>query len=295
MASLEEDCTRYQELQRSVEKKREEVARLMAELRLQEEELQRFITEVRARVTPELIVRASKEYELHLISLIQEAIEAGDLRKAAAIAGRLERHLESMMGEHKPGQREDHASQAPRAEIGRVEERIARTGERVLEVCRFEYDETGRLVRELYYSPQSRLTRIWQIEYDELGRVRKRLAQDPRGGLLETREVFRNEAGLVLKEVSRDGAGVLQWESSYEYEKGRLARVRWLDREGRLTKLWEYRYGDGPNPIGAIWRDARGKVFGSCDYRHDSAGRLAAEVTRDRQGEPVRTIEYEYR
>jgi hypothetical protein len=294
MHTAEEDYARYQELQRSVEAKREELNRLIAEFRPNEEMLKVFITEVNARITKELIAQASKEYQLHLIRLIQDAVEAGDLKEAVARMGQFERHLESVMGEYK--KREEPIPKAPELRIGRVNERVARFQGNVLEICRLEYDEADRLIQELYYSPHSQLMRIRRFEYDDLGRVAKKSDQGPGGRIIEVRELIYGEQGSLEKELSRDEAGAIQWECRYEYDKaGRVVRLKWLDPNSKITKLWEYRYDDEPRPRSVIWRDSRGKVFGYCEYSYDAAGQLSSEVTRDRRGDILRVVEYEYR
>lgn len=159
---------------------------------------------------------------------------------------------------------------------------------KLIELAKFEYDDRGRLVREVYTAPSGAST--GSTEYVREGdRLKEEVRRDAQNRVLY-RTLFFHDAAMISRMDVHDSQGALELRRTYSYQKNQL--VGGEEIVGQNTDRFRTAYDSRGNLSALVFLQQDGKPYGEIRYRYDGEGRL---VERERtQAEKRELCRYEH-
>lgn len=122
------------------------------------------------------------------------------------------------------------------ANMQKTDERSFNADDALINMCKYEYDDSGNVSREMYYGSEYDLQRITEYEYNENDRLTKEIFKDSAENILTMTGYEYNGDGSISKQLEYDPDGTVRSYCLYVYTEGENAPeeqiyVRGDDRE----------------------------------------------------------------
>lgn len=161
----------------------------------------------------------------------------------------------------------------------------------------YEYDGSGRVVKELTFGINKAPESSRSFEYDANGNCIEEIDYLAKNAD-EYTESFRiaftyNEAGLLVKEVRTVGSAIAAV-TTYDYTDGLLTAEKHYEGESELIAEYSYQYDENGNKSVCIRNDYMEGIKTENRYTYDANGQLIADLLCDEAGEVVNRTEYTY-
>ena len=160
----------------------------------------------------------------------------------------------------------------------------------------YEYDENGRLTKEIHYDSYNKLDDWSEKEYDIAGNLIKDAYYDGDGSLERYTTFEYDNQGSIIKEAYYNGDNNLSVSYVYEYdEQGNLIKSEHYDSDDVLFEIELYEYDSSGNKTMYSRCYADGSNPYREEYTYDVEGNNTKIITYGSKGQLLKRYEYEYK